>query len=130
MKVEELLRGQWFEFSGGSRPNSNKISFSRLPDNSVTIDIFYVFDWERNETENLGFLVDGQTFMKFIEELLSTGSAALYSKSETQELSLECRLTSEGFQFRLSGQTVLSWGGPIGFQMEEFAEVACGALMW
>ena len=128
MNVDELLRGEWFDFSGGSRPNSRKISFLRLPDSRVAIDVVYVFDWERDETETLGFLVDDQAFERFIDELLTTGSATLYSRSEIQELSLECRLTNDGFQFRLDGQTVLSLGGPNRFQMKEFADVTCGAL--
>src|SRR5579859_1852211 len=112
MTLDQLLNGQWLEFSGGSRPNSRRLRLARLADGEIELEIFYVFDHDTGEKEQLAFTIAADVFDQFTEELLATGSAVIDQATDTQRLSFECRTTDYGFDFRLKGSTNLSLGGP------------------
>jgi hypothetical protein len=128
VKLSELLRGAWIEYSGGSRPGTNKIRFCREVDGSVTIEIFYVFDWDTGETENLAFVLTKEEFAVLAAGLFSKGYGVLDSKGEHQDLHFEWRQTAYGFEFLVRGRTELSLTEPMRLEMRNFASVECGAL--
>lgn len=128
VKLSELLRGAWLDYSGGSRPGTRKISFCRQHDGSVTIHVFYVFDLNTGETENLEYVLTKEEFEDLAANLFRNGHGVLDSKTEHQDLHLEWRLAPGGFQFLIRGRTELSLTGPMRLEMRDFAVVECGSL--
>lgn len=128
MTITELLEGHWFEYSGGSRPGTNKIRFIAKDGREVYVEIRYVFDWNTGETEHLSFRLKRSEFNALAEQLYRRGEARLESRSESQELDFHWKQTPNGFTFCLKGHTTTSFGNPAGIEMADFREVRCGPL--
>lgn len=128
MEVRELLRGKWLEYSGGSRPGTNRIRFIDAERDAVCIELCYVFDWNTREIQHLSFQLTRAQFDKLVEELLTAGYGILDTREENKSLLFEWKATDTGFAFRLKGHTLSAFEGPIGIDLVDFHNVDCGRL--
>ena len=127
MEAAELLKGHWWECSGGSHQGNNKIRFVGMGRNSVLIELWYVFDLDTNETQSFAFRISRGDFNRLIEGLLQQGQASLDKSGKDQELHFEWRETQNGFAFRLAGRVATAYEGT-GLEIAELLTVDCGKL--
>ena len=127
MKAAELLKGYWWECSGGSRVGNNKIRFVGVGRNAVLIELWYVFDLDTNETQSFAFRISRREFNSLIEGLLQQGRASLDKSGKDQELHFEWQGNQNGFAFRLAGRTATAHEG-MGLEIAELMTVDCGKL--
>lgn len=128
MRVNELLAGNWLEYSGGSRPNSRRIRFWKAPDNVVWLEVHYVFDWNTGKTQTFSFSLSQQEFDCLVEGLLSQGHAAIDKEGHNQSLHFEWKQTPHGFGFRVRGSNISALYSPAQICMRDFHDVNCGPL--
>jgi len=128
MRVNELLAGNWLEYSGGSRPNGRHIRFWKAPDNVVWLEVHYVFDWNTGETQTFSFSLNQQEFDGLVEGLLTRGHAALDKEGHNQSLHFEWKQIRHGFGFRIRGSNVSALDNPAQIYMRDFHDVNCGPL--
>jgi hypothetical protein len=127
VEVTELLKGHWWECSGGSRKGKNRIRFVSAGLNSVLIEFWYVFDLDTNETQNFEFRISRGDFNRLIDGLLQQGQASLDKSGKDQELHFEWQETQNGFAFRLAGRIASAYEGT-GLEIAELMTVDCGKL--
>jgi hypothetical protein len=127
VEVAELLKGHWWECSGGSRQGNSKIRFLGVGRNTVLIEMWYVFDLDTNETQSFAFRISRREYNRLIEGLLQRGQASLDKSGKDQELHFEWRGTQNGFAFRLAGRTATAYEGT-GLEIAELMTVDCGKL--
>jgi hypothetical protein len=136
MRADELTRGGWLEFAGGSRPGSRKLSFSEEPDGRIAIRISIVFSWDPFESDTYGFHVERESFQRFLQHLLASGHEFLGVRADTgavlDELYMEFVLQDKMLSFRFDTSKTVSHSAThsigIGHHMEEFAQIACDGL--
>jgi hypothetical protein len=128
MQIDELLQGQWFQFTGGSRPGTNSIRFFRTQDGGVLLELSYVFDWDTGETERFSFMLDEMEFQRLRDGFVTASYGSIEHKTDTEALRFEWKPTDRGFAFRMTGRNSARLEGPGRFDMLNFEEVACGPL--
>jgi len=121
---EDIVNGHWHNLAGGSRPGSRLLMLSRLPDKRIALDLHYVFDHDRSETESLGFIIDEDSFADFLQIWRESGAAALESNNDSGSIKLEAKTVCGRHLVKLVGRSHLSFGGPISFAMADFAELS------
>jgi len=129
MRASELLKGHWLEYSGGSRPGTNRIRFVELDPDNALIELWYVFDWNTNEIADIAFYISRGEFDQLVDGLLREGCASLSKSTEDQRLSFEWKHTEGGFAFRLTGYTTKALEGSIGLEIRDYKNVECGKLV-
>lgn len=129
MQASQLLKGEWLEYSGGSRPGTNKIRFMQVDKDTVFLELWYVFDWDKHETQSLAFHISRCEFDQLVEGLLREGHASLDKSTEGQRLHFQWKEAPNGFAFYLIGHTTATFEGPIGVEIKDFRTVNYGKLL-
>ncbi len=125
MLVSDLLRGDWLQYSGGSRPGSTGIRFIRTDDGEIHLELFYVFDADTHETERFSFELSASDFAQLTQGLLATGSSVL---ERNDGFRFEWKTSPRGFEFKVRGRGVDPFSGSRSVDFAEFREVPCGEL--
>lgn len=126
MQIHELLAGQWYQFSGGSRPGSTGIRFLKRG-RVVVIELFYVFDSMTGESELFQWTLPAKAFDRLARGLLVEGYASF--ESDDDSLLFEWRPSPRGFEFKLKGRHTDPFAGSRSVEFASFREVPCGVLI-
>jgi|GEM_PF-4709694 len=121
-KLKELLLNKWVEYSGGSRPGTNKLRFSDDNDGQH-LDISYIFDWNTNEAVNLSFKLDPDDFDYLINHLFADSFASLKKESANEELIFEWKLAEGKIQFRVNGRGLSGFEGYIRYLVDDYRDL-------
>lgn len=125
MLVSDLLRGDWLQYSGGSRPGVTGIRFLGTDDGEVHLQLFYVFDANTNEAEEFSFELSRTEFEQLARDLVGAGSAVL---ERNDGFRFEWRRSPRGFEFKIRGRGADPFSGSRVIDFAEFREVPCGEL--
>lgn len=121
-KLKVLLLNEWVEYSGGSRPGTNKMRFSDDKDGQH-LDICYVFDWNTSETVNLSFKLDPGDFDYLVDHLFADSFAFLKKENSNEELQFEWKVSEGKIQFRVNGRGLSGPEGYIRYLVNDFRDL-------
>ena len=119
--LNETILDQWVEFSGGSRPNSNKLMFESGEEPRLNIQ--YVFDWDTKEIVNLSFRLRKGDFEDLLDDLMSKGYSSLTLKDDSQELFFEWKMSEDRIMIRIDGQSYAGPEGKVHYLLSDFRDL-------
>jgi hypothetical protein len=123
VEADQLLNGEWLEYSGGSRPHTNRIRFCATTDGFVLIQLWYIFDHLTGGNQLVTFTIEQAEFDLLFQELVKHGHATLNKSDEYQQLRFEWMTTRDGFAFRLKGRALIPFEPELGLEFSDFRSV-------
>ena len=122
MDLEEILFNRWLEFSGGSRPGTNRLQFCK-DGNAYRLLIEYLVDWETSERVNLSFSLSSVEVESLFQGLQEYKMAFIEKRNGEEELFFEWRLVEGRLSFRLRGRGFSSLEGYREYYLPNFRDI-------
>ena len=122
-KLQNLLKGNWIECGGGSRPGSSLLKFNSTGTDIVELHFRYVFDWESREWQYLVFYIPAEDFYDSLRQLEQDGYSLLEANGRGQKLVWEWRILDDRVQFRFKGKNLRSVDGPLAYDSPVYEDL-------